>query len=33
MMNLKGNNLIVKLLGSLKVKFFDMEGEWQVVEI
>ena len=27
-MNLKGNNLIVRLLGSLKVKFMDLEGEW-----
>lgn len=32
-MQLKGNNLVVSLLGSLKVKFFDLEGEWQVVEI
>ena len=29
----KGNNLVVSLKGSLKVKFFDLEGEWQVVEI
>jgi len=29
----KGNNYVIKLLGSLKVQFFDLEGDVQVVEI
>ena len=30
---MKGNNLIIGMPGVLKVRFFDLEGEDQVVEI
>jgi hypothetical protein len=30
---MKGNNLIIGMPGVLKVRFFDLEGDDQVVEI
>ena len=30
---MRGNNLVIRLPGVLKVRFFNMEGEDQVVEI